>query len=287
MSNVAFLCLGTMGYPMAGHLSAAGHAVTVYNRSSGKAERWVAEHGGQSAATPRAAAAGAELVFVCSGNEGDVRDVVFGDDGALAGMSEGSVLVDHTTVSAELAREIAAAAASRGVGSLDAPVSGGEAGAVTGELTVMVGGEAEAFDRAGEAIAAYGKKIVLMGPAGAGQLTKMVNQICIAGVLQGLSEGLRFAECAGLDVARAVEVISQGAAQSWQMDNRALTMLERKFDFGFAVDWMRKDLAIALEEAARVAAPLPVARLVDGFYEEIQAAGGSRWDTSSLITRLG
>ncbi len=284
--RVTFLCLGTMGFPMAGHLARAGHAVAVWNRTGARAERWVAEHGGRRAASPADAAEGADAVLLCAGNDDDVREVVLGDAGALAGTGRGALLVDHTTTSAELARELAAAAAARGVAFLDAPVSGGEDGAKRGALTVMVGGEAEGFARAEPLIAAYARRCVRMGPAGSGQLTKMVNQICIAGLLQGLAEGLAFAERAGLDAKRAVEVISQGAAQSWQMDHRAATMLEDRFDFGFAVDWMRKDLGIALAEAERNGARLPVAEVVDRFYAELQERGGGRLDTSSLIRRL-
>ncbi len=284
--RVAFLCLGTMGAPMAGHLAKAGHPVTVWNRTVAKAEAWVAEHGGSRAATPADAARGADCVLLCAGNDDDVRQVVLGAEGALAGARSGALLVDHTTTSAELARELAAAARARDVAFLDAPVSGGEDGARRGALTVMVGGDATDFQRARPLLERYARRCVRMGEAGAGQLTKMVNQICIAGVLQGLSEGLDFARRAGLDARRVVDVISQGAAQSWQMDNRAETMLENRFDFGFAVDWMRKDLAIALAEAERIGATLALARLVDGFYAEVQAAGGGRLDTSSLITRL-
>jgi len=285
-AKLAFLGLGVMGFPMAGHLAAAGHEVTVYNRTAARAEAWAAKHGGRRQPTPAAAAKGADFVFACVGNDDDLRDVVYGEQGALAGMGKGAVLVDHTTASATVAREVAAAAAERQVDFLDAPVSGGQAGAEKGQLTVMVGGEPAAFARAKPVIDAYAKACVLMGPVGAGQLTKMVNQICIAGLVQGLSEGLNFARRAGLDGKRAVEVISKGAAQSWQMDNRALTMLEGKFDFGFAVDWMRKDLSICLAEARNNGARLPVAALVDQFYAQVQARGGRRWDTSSLIHLL-
>jgi 3-hydroxyisobutyrate dehydrogenase-like beta-hydroxyacid dehydrogenase len=283
---VAFLCLGTMGGPIAGHLARAGHPITVWNRTRERAERFVAEHGGRAAETPAQAAAGARFVFTCSGNDDDLRAVVLGPKGALAGMQAGAVLVDHTTVSAVLARELAEKARAHGAESLDAPVSGGEKGAVTGTLTVMVGGSEAAFAAAQPLFARYAKRALRIGPAGAGQLAKMVNQICIAGVLEGLSEGLRFAEQAGLDAPRVVEAIAQGAAQSWQLDNRAGTMLERRFDFGFAVDWMRKDLRIALAEAARNGAELPVAELVLRFYDELSARGGGRLDTSSLIKRL-
>ena len=282
----AFLCLGTMGHPMAGHLAAAGHELCVYNRSAPRAQDWQARYGGRVAATAAEAARGAEFVFLCSGNDDDVRDVVLGDDGALAGMAAGSVLVDHTTGSAELARRLAALAGERGIGFLDAPVSGGQAGAENGALTVMVGGEPQYFAAAEPLMTCYARKIGHMGPAGSGQLTKMVNQIAIAGVVQGLAEALRFAERAGLDVAAVVEVISKGAAQSWQMDNRATTMSEGRFDFGFAVDWMRKDLGIALDEARRNGSRLPVTALVDQFYAELQAEAGGRLDTSSLIKLL-
>ena len=284
--KVAFLGLGVMGYPMAGHLAKSGHEVTVYNRSAAKADAWVKEYGGTHRATPAAAAAGAEIVFTCVGNDDDVRQVVRGEDGALAGMGSGAILVDHTTASAELAREIATAAQAKGVGFLDAPVSGGQAGAVNGKLTIMVGGEEPAFRKAAPVMAHYGRAVTLMGPVGNGQLTKMVNQICIAGLVQALSEGLNFAICAGLDPKLVVEVISKGAAQSWQMENRAHTMADGKFDFGFAVDWMRKDLAICTAEARRNKSALPVTALVDQFYQRIQASGGGRWDTSSLIHLL-
>lgn len=284
--NVAFIGLGVMGYPMAGHLARAGHQVTVYNRNADKAARWVAQHGGQSAPTPAAAAAGADYVFTCVGNDDDLRQVTTGPDGAFHGLRAGAVFVDHTTASALVARELAAAAQERGAYFLDAPVSGGQAGAENGVLTVMVGGESEPFTRAASVIAAYARRVQLLGPAGSGQLAKMVNQICIAGLVQGLAEGLHFAQAAGLDAAAVVEVISKGAAQSWQMENRAPTMLEGRFDFGFAVDWMRKDLDIALSEARRNGAQLPVTALVDQFYAEVQALGGNRWDTSSLIARL-
>ncbi len=284
--SVAFLGLGVMGNPMAGHLSAAGHAVTVYNRTSAKARAWVEQHGGTAASAPREAAAGASIVLMCVGNDDDVRSVAYGDDGALAGMESGAVLVDHTTASADLARELDATAKERGLGFLDAPVSGGQAGAENGALTVMVGGDRPAFDTARPIIDAYARSCVLLGPAGSGQLTKMVNQLCIAGLVQGLAEGLNFGARAGLDMASVVDVISKGAAQSWQMDNRAPTMLESKFDSGFAVDWMRKDLGICLAEARHNGARLPVAALVDQFYAQVQARGGKRWDTSSLIQLL-
>jgi 3-hydroxyisobutyrate dehydrogenase len=284
--KTAFLGLGVMGYPMAGHLKRAGHDVTVYNRSAAKAAAWVAEYGGASAPTPAEAAKGAEIVFVCVGNDDDLRQVVAGPDGAFAGMAAGAILADHTTASADVARELAALAAEKGLSFLDAPVSGGQAGAVNGKLTVMVGGDDAVFAKAEPVMAHYGRAVTLMGPVGAGQLTKMVNQICIAGLVQALSEGLNFAQCAGLDPVKVVEVISKGAAQSWQMENRAATMKEGKFEFGFAVDWMRKDLAICLEEAKRNKAALPVTSLVDQFYGRVQARGGNRWDTSSLIDLL-
>jgi 3-hydroxyisobutyrate dehydrogenase-like beta-hydroxyacid dehydrogenase len=284
--RVAFLCLGTMGFPMAGHLAKAGHEVTVWNRTAAKAERWTLEHGGHRAATPAAAARAADCILLCAGDDDDVRDVVLGAEGALAGCARGALLVDHTTTSAELARDLAAAARAVSVGFLDVPVSGGEDGAQRGALTLMAGGSEADFARARPLLEVYARRCVRLGDAGAGQLTKMVNQICIAGLVEGLAEGLAFAERAGLDAKRVVEVISQGAAQSWQMDQRAETMLEDRFDFGFAVDWMRKDLAIALAEARRNGARLPVAALVDQLYAELQAGGGGRLDTSSLIRRL-
>ena len=283
---VAFLCLGTMGYPIASHLARAGHAVVVWNRTRERARRFASEYAGRVADTPAQATAGARFVFTCSGNDDDLRAVVLGPEGAFAGISPGAVFVDHTSVSAVLARELAEAARARGFECLDAPVSGGEKGAVTGTLTVMAGGSEEAFARAQPLFACYAKQSLRIGPAGAGQLAKMVNQICIAGLLEALAEGLRFAEHAGLDVRRVLEAISGGAAQSWQMENRSQTMLERQFDFGFAVDWMRKDLRIALVEAARSGAELPVAELVLRFYDELHAGGAGRLDTSSLITRL-
>jgi 3-hydroxyisobutyrate dehydrogenase len=287
MAKVAFIGLGVMGFPMAGHLVAkGGHQPTVYNRTPAKADQWVAQHGGRAARTPREAAAGAEFVFMCVGNDDDLRSVTFGPDGVLAGMAKGSVLVDHTTASADIAREIAKAAAAQGVGFLDAPVSGGQAGAENGTLTVMVGGDAATFDRAKPVMDSYSRMIGLMGPAGSGQLTKMVNQLAIAGVVQGLAEAIHFAKRSGLDIEKVIGVISKGAAQSWQMENRWKTMEAGKFDFGFAVDWMRKDLAICLEEARRNGATLPLAALVDQFYAEVQSMGGRRWDTSSLIARL-
>ncbi len=287
MAKVAFIGLGVMGYPMAGHLAKrGGHDVTVYNRTTAKAKKWVGEYGGKSAPTPREAVAGAALVFSCVGNDDDLRSVILGPDGALAGMTSGATLIDNTTASAIVARELYAAAKDKTVGFLDAPVSGGQSGAENGQLTVMVGGEQGVFDAAKPAIACYAKMVGLMGPAGAGQLTKMVNQICIAGLVQGLSEGIHFAKKAGLDVEQVIGVISKGAAQSWQMENRWKTMDAGEFDHGFAVDWMRKDLAISLAEARQNGARLPVAALVDQFYAEVQAMGGRRWDTSSLIARL-
>jgi 3-hydroxyisobutyrate dehydrogenase len=275
-----------MGYPMAGHLKARGHAVAVYNRTAAKAEQWVSEHGGASAPTPREAAEGREFVFACVGNDDDLRAVALGPDGAFAGMKPGAIFVDHTTASADVARELSREAGARGLAFIDAPVSGGQAGAQNGALTVMCGGEAAAYAKAEPVIAAYARACRLMGGAGSGQLTKMVNQICIAGVVQGLSEALHFAKRAGLDRQLAIDVVSKGAAQSWQMDNRHKTMIAGEFEFGFAVDWMRKDLAICLDEARRNGAHLPLAALVDQFYSEVQAMGGGRWDTSSLIARL-
>ena len=285
--KTAFIGLGVMGYPMAGYLAKAGHDVTVFNRTAAKAESWLETNGGSSAPTPAAAAEGAEIVFCCVGNDDDVREVVAAESGALGTMSEGSILVDHTTASAILARELHDAAASRGVGFLDAPLSGGQAGAESGQLTIMVGGDESVFERARPVMDSYAKAITLIGPAGSGQLAKMVNQVCIAGVVQGLSEGLHFALRAGLDVEKVIEAISQGAAQSWQMENRWRTMVDGEYDFGFAVDWMRKDLGIALDEADNNGAVLALTKLVDSYYAEVQELGGNRWDTSSLITRLG
>ncbi len=284
--RVAFLCLWTMGYPMAGHLARAGCAMTVYNRSAARASAWVAEYGGRSAPTAAEAVADVEFAFLCSGNDDDVRSVVGGEAGIWTALPSGAILVDHTTGSAELARELAAEAERRGCAFLDAPVSGGQSGAENGALTIMVGGAEDAYERAKSLLDCYAKKSLRMGEAGSGQLTKMVNQICIAGLIQGLSEGLHFALKSGLDAARVVEVISQGAAQSWQLDNRSETMLADEFDFGFAVDWMRKDLGIALAEAERIGATLDVTALVDRYYAEVQERGGGRRDTSSLITRL-
>ena len=284
--KLAFLGLGVMGFPMAGHLARAGHEVTVYNRSAAKAAKWVETYGGKSAGTPAQAAHGAEIVMMCVGNDNDVRAVATGNDGALAGMTRGAILVDHTTASADVAREIFAAAKEKGVGFLDAPVSGGQAGAENGKLTIMVGGDAAVFARAESVLATYARAVTLMGGPGSGQLTKMVNQICIAGLVEGLSEGIHFAMRAGLDPERVLDVIGKGAAQSWQMENRGKTMIAGKFDFGFAVDWMRKDLAICLTEARTNGARLPVTAVVDQFYAQVQARGGGRWDTSSLIRLL-
>jgi 3-hydroxyisobutyrate dehydrogenase len=284
--RIAFIGLGVMGYPMAGHLARAGHTVCVFNRNAEKASVWVEEFGGRQAASPAAAAETAEIVLSCVGNDDDVRQVLLGPEGALAGMSEAAILIDHTTASAGLARQLAVACADQAIGFLDAPVSGGQAGAENGALTIMVGGKPEHFDVARPVLECYARHMRLMGDAGYGQLTKMVNQICIAGVVQGLSEGLHFATRAGLDPAAVIEVISKGAAQSWQMENRYQSMLEGDYEHGFAVDWMRKDLSIALDEARRRGASLPVTALVDQFYAEVQAMGGSRWDTSSLLARL-
>jgi 3-hydroxyisobutyrate dehydrogenase-like beta-hydroxyacid dehydrogenase len=288
MAKVAFLGLGVMGYPMAGHLrKKGGHDVMVYNRSAAKAQQWVSEYGGKSAPTPREAAAGAELVMMCLGNDNDVRSVVYGDGGALAGMQGGSILVDHTTASADLARELDGKCKAAGVGFVDAPVSGGQAGAVNGQLGIMCGGEDGAFARAKPVLDVYAKSCVQIGGPGAGQLCKMVNQIAIAGLLQGLSEAINFGKKAGLDIEKVISVISKGAAQSWQMENRWKTMNEVKFDgFGFAVDWMRKDLGICLEEAERNGARLPATALIDQFYKQVQQRGGGRWDTSSLMHLL-
>ncbi len=284
--RVAFLGLGVMGHPMAGHLARAGHQVTVYNRTVARAEAWVKDYGGASAATPAEAVRGAEFVFCCVGNDDDLRSVVLGETGAFAGMAPGAVFVDHTTASAEVARELAAEAQRLGLQFVDAPVSGGQAGAVNGALTVMCGGDAAAFDAMRPVAMAFSRAVTLLGGAGAGQLAKMVNQICIAGIVQGLSEAVRFGQRAGLDMNAVLDVIGKGAAQSWQMDNRGKTMVEDKFDFGFAVDWMRKDLGLVLDEARRNGARLPLTALVDQFYADVQALGGNRWDTSSLIKRL-
>ena len=285
-TRVTFLGLGVMGFPMAGHLAKAGHDVTVYNRSAEKAQAWVAEFGGTSAATPAEAAKQADIVFCCVGNDEDLRSVVLGPQGAFAGMAKGSLFVDHTTASAEVARKLAAQAKTMGLSFLPAPLSGGQAGAVNGLLTVMVGGSQSDFDRARPAAMAFSRAFTRIGESGAGQLAKMVNQICIAGLVQGLSEGVAFGMKAGLDMKLVLDVIGKGAAQSWQMDNRGGTMVDGKFDFGFAVDWMRKDLGLCMQEAQRNGAQLPVAELVDQFYADVQAKGGRRWDTSSLITRL-
>ena len=285
-SRIAFLGLGVMGHPMAGHLVLAGHGVTVYNRTAAKAVAWAAEYGGGMAATPALAAAGAEVVFACVGNDDDLRAVTLGADGAFAGMASGAVFVDHTTASAEVARELHGEARARGLHFIDAPVSGGQAGAVNGALTVMCGGDAASFAAMRPLAACYARAVTLLGPSGSGQLAKMVNQVAIAGLLQGLAEAVAFGKRAGLDMAQVLDVIGKGAAQSWQMDNRSQTMLEGRFDFGFAVDWMRKDLGLVLAEARRNGAQLPVTALVDQFYAELQAAGGGRCDTSSLIRRL-
>ena len=285
-AKVAFLGLGVMGFPMAGHLKSKGYDVTVYNRTAAKAEAWVEKYGGKSAPTPTAAAKDCDLVMMCVGNDRDLLEVALARDGALSGMKKDAILIDHTTASADAARRIFQAAKEKGVHFVDAPVSGGQAGAENGKLTVMCGGEPGPFERAKPAMDCYGRAVTLMGAPGAGQLTKMVNQICIAGLVQGLSEGIAFAEKAGLDADLVLDVISKGAAQSWQMENRGKTMHQRKFDFGFAIDWMRKDLGICMEEARRNGAKLPVTQIVDGYYAEIQKAGHNRWDTSSLITRL-
>lgn len=288
--KVAFLGLGVMGWPMAGHLALAGHTVTVFNRTAAKAQAWVqafaATGRAHHASTPREAAQGADIVLMCVGNDDDVRSVVLGPDGALAGMQSGSILIDHTTASAQLARELYATAQQQGVAFVDAPVSGGQAGAQNGQLTIMCGGDEAAFATAEPVMACFGRAVTLMGPSGSGQLTKMVNQICIAGLVQGLSEAVAFGQKAGLDMDKALQVIGKGAAQSWQLDNRGSTMVRDEFNFGFAVDWMRKDLGLVLQEAQRNGARLPVTALVDQFYADVQAQGGGRWDTSSLIARL-
>ena len=284
--KVSFLGLGVMGYPMAGHLAKAGHDVTVYNRTVAKAEKWVAEFGGKAAATPKEAAVGQEIVFACVGNDDDLRSITLNEDGAFAGMSEGALFVDHTTASAEVARELSGAAKALNLGFMDAPVSGGQQGAENGALTVMIGGSQTDFDRAAPVIDVFARACTLMGGVGAGQLTKMVNQICIAGLVQALSEGLSFARAAGLDAHKVVEVISKGAAQSWQMENRYKTMLADEFEHGFAVDWMRKDLSICLTEARKNGSALPITAAVDQLYSEVQSMGGGRWDTSSLFSRL-
>ena len=285
-TKVSFIGLGVMGYPMAGHLANAGHSVTVFNRTQEKVDEWLSKYEGSSKRTPAEAAEGADFVFMCVGNDNDVRSVSYGDSGVFAGASEGSVIVDHTTASPNLAKELDETAREQGKHFLDAPLSGGQAGADNGALTIMIGGDRQTYDRSVPVIDCYTKVCKWMGSAGTGQLTKMVNQICIAGIVQGLSEGLHLAEKSGMDINEVVEIISGGAAQSWQMENRAATMAERKFDYGFAVNWMRKDLAIALDIARDVGARLPLTALVDQFYAEVQALGGSRWDTSSLIERL-
>jgi 3-hydroxyisobutyrate dehydrogenase-like beta-hydroxyacid dehydrogenase len=286
MAKVAFLGLGVMGYPIARHLSQKGHEVTVYNRTTAKAEKWVGEFGGKVGRTPAEAAKGQDIVFACVGNDDDLRSVTLGEDGAFGAMGKGAIFVDHTTASAEVARELSAAAKERGFDFLDAPVSGGQAGAENGQLTVMVGGEQAPFDKAQPVIMSFAKACRLLGPAGSGQLAKMMNQICIAGAVQGLAEAIHFGKRAGMDIEAVIEVISKGAAQSWQMENRYKTMNADKFDFGFAVDWMRKDLGIVLDEARGNGAKLPLTALVDQFYADVQAMGGQRWDTSSLIARL-
>jgi len=286
MAKVAFIGLGVMGYPMAGHLTKNGHDVCVYNRTGSKAKEWVGEYGHRMAETPAAAAQGAEIIFACVGNDDDLRQVTVGENGAFEGMDSGVVFVDHTTASAEVARELDAVIKAKGGHFIDAPVSGGQAGAENGVLTVMCGGEQADFDRVEPAMQSYARAVTLLGAVGAGQLTKMVNQICIAGLVQGLSEGLAFAMNAGLDAKQVVDVISKGAAQSWQMENRGTTMVDDEFEFGFAVDWMRKDLRLCIEESSRNGSLLPVAALVDQFYAEVQTMGGNRWDTSSLIRRL-
>jgi len=286
MTDTAFIGLGVMGFNMAGHLACEGHQVRVYNRTQGRVKLWLDEFAGQSASSPREAAEGAQMVMCCVGNDDDLRSVLLGDNGAFAGMQKGSILIDHTTASAQVAREMAEVAAQRGIAFLDAPVSGGQSGAEAGMLSIAVGGDKQAFERAAPVLEAYGKLVKYMGASGSGQLTKMVNQICIAGIVQGLAEGLHFAQAAGLNIEAAMEVIGQGAAQSWQQQNRWQSMNEGRFDFGFAVNWMRKDLHFALDEARRNGSQLPLTALVDQFYAEVQAAGGGRLDTSSLITRL-
>lgn len=284
--QIAFVGLGVMGFPMAGYLKAAGHEVTVFNRTTAKADAWREKYAGNCAGTPAAAAEHAEIVFCCVGNDDDVRQVILGDNGILQGIPDGGIIVDHTTVSASVAREVSEAARGKDVGFLDAPLSGGQAGADNGQLTIMVGGDADVFARAEPVMEAYAKAIILIGPVGSGQLAKMVNQICIAGIVQGLSEGLHFAKCAGLDAAKVIDAISKGAAQSWQMENRWQTMISSEFEFGFAVEWMRKDLKITLGEAAGNGATLEMTKLVDEFYAQVEDLGGRRWDTSSLIARL-
>jgi len=286
MSKTAFVGLGVMGYPMARHMASGGNEVTVYNRTIAKAEKWVGENGGSRAKTPAKAAEGADIVCACVGNDDDLRSVVYGDEGILAGLKPGSVFVDHTTASADVAREIGGKAKSMGFGFIDAPVSGGQAGAENGVLTVMCGGEEDTFNKAKPVIDCFAQAVTLLGPVGSGQLCKMVNQICIAGLVQGLAEGINFGTRAGLDMKKVTGVISKGAAQSWQMENRALTMVDDQFEFGFAVDWMRKDLGICMQEARNNGARLPITALVDQFYAQVQAKGGNRWDTSSLLRNL-
>jgi 3-hydroxyisobutyrate dehydrogenase len=286
VAKTAFIGLGVMGYPMAGHLAAKGHEVSVYNRTRAKAERWVAQHGGKLAETPGQAARGAEFVFSCVGDDPDLRAVTLGPDGSFQAMAKDAIHIDHTTASAKIARELAAQARSRGFHFLDAPVSGGQSGAENGVLTVMVGGEAAPFERAQPVIASFARAVTLLGPSGSGQLAKMVNQICGVAVMEGLSEGIAFGLKSGLDMKRVLECLSKGAATSWQMENRGNTMVDDKFDFGFAVDWMRKDLRIAMEQAREIGADLPTIKMIDGFYAEIQKMGGGRWDTTSLIRRL-
>ncbi len=284
--KVAFIGLGVMGYPMAGHLASAGHTVSVFNRTKAKAQKWAAEHQGTACDTPREAASGADIVMMCVGNDDDIRSVVYGDDGVLSGIAKGAILVDHTTASATIAHELAKECADKNVGFVDAPVSGGQAGAENGALAIMCGGDQKTFDAVSETLAAYGKNIALIGDTGAGQLTKMVNQICIAGLVQALAEGVNFAQAANLDVEKVMGVVGGGAAQSWQLNNRYETMAKDEFDFGFAVDWMRKDLSIVLNEARNNGASVPVTAMVDQYYADVQKMGGNRWDTSSLIARL-
>ena len=284
--KVAFIGLGVMGYPMAGHLASAGHAVSVFNRTKAKADKWAAEHKGTACATPKDAATGADIVMMCVGNDDDIRSVVYGDDGVLAGIGKGSILIDHTTASATIARELADACSKKSVSFIDGPVSGGQAGAENGALAIMCGGDQKTFDAVSDTLAAYGKTVALIGETGAGQLTKMVNQICIAGLVQALAEGVNFADAAGLDIEKVMGVVGGGAAQSWQLVNRYQTMAKNEYEFGFAVDWMRKDLSIAIEEARRNGASVPVTAMVDQYYADVQKMGGQRWDTSSLIARL-
>ena len=286
MAKTAFIGLGVMGFPMAGHLAAKGHEVTVYNRTRAKAERWVTQHGGKLAETPAKAAQGAEFVFSCVGDDPDLREVTVGPDGSFQAMAKNAIYIDHTTASAKIARELAAQARERGFHFLDAPVSGGQSGAENGVLTVMVGGEPAAFERAQPVIACFARAVTLLGPSGAGQLAKMVNQICGVAIMEGLAEGIAFGLKSGLDMKRVLECLSKGAATSWQMENRGTTMVDDKFDFGFAVDWMRKDLRIAMDQAREIGAELPTIKMIDGFYDEIQKMGGGRWDTTSLIRRL-